>query len=97
MIKDFSLEWYQLILKAFDTINHEILLRKLHALGFSEKTKAWFKLFLSDRVFKVNINNDFSDLSKISCGIPWVSILGLLLFLLYAQAVLSDLLLYVDN
>ena len=50
--------------KAFDTINHEILLGKLHAIGFSEKTVAWFKSYLSDRAFKVNINNNFSDLSK---------------------------------
>ena len=82
--------------KAFDTINHEILLGKLHAIGFSEKTVAWFKSYLSDRAFKVNINNHFSDLSKISCGVPQGSILGPLLFLLYVndmpQAVHSDLL-----
>ena len=87
--------------KAFDTINHEILLGKLHAIGFSEKTVAWFKLYLSDRAFKVNINNHFSDLSKISCGVPLVSILGPLLFLLYVnnmpQATHSDLFLYPDD
>ena len=83
--------------KAFDTINHEILLGKLHAIGFSEKTVAWFKSYLSDRAFKVNINNN-SDLSKINCGVPQGSILGPLLFLLYVnvmpQAVHSDLFLY---
>ena len=42
--------------KAFDTINHEILLGKLRAIGFSEKTVAWFKSYFSDRAFKVNIN-----------------------------------------
>ena len=87
--------------KAFDTINHEILLGKLHVTGFSEKTVAWFKLHLSDRAFKVNINNHFSDLSKISCGIPQGSILGPLLFSLYVndmpQAIHSDFFLYVDD
>ena len=34
--------------KAFDTINHEILLGKLHAIGFSEKILAWFKPYLPD-------------------------------------------------
>ena len=62
---------------------------------------AWFKLYLSDRAFKVNINNHFSDLSKISCGVPQGSILGPLLFLLYvndmAQAVHSDLFSYADD
>ena len=44
--------------KAFDnTINHEILLGKLHAIGFSKKALAWFISYLSDRAFKVNINN----------------------------------------
>ena len=87
--------------KAFDTINHEILLGKLHAIGFSEKTVAWFKSYLSDRAFKVNINNHFSDLSKIYCGISQGSILGPLPFLLYVndmpQAIHSDLLLYGDD
>ena len=87
--------------KAFDTINHEILLGKLHAIGFSEKTVTWFKSYLSDRAFKVNINNHFSDLSKISCGVPQGSILGPLLFLLYVndmpQAVHSNFFLHVDN
>ena len=65
--------------KAFHTINHEILLGNLNAIGFSEKTIiTWFK---SDRAFKVNINNRFSDLSKISCGVPQGSTLGLLFLL----------------
>ena len=82
------------LLKVFDTINHEILLGKLHAIVFSEKTVAWFKSYLSDRAFKVNINNHFSDLSKIYCRVPQGSILGSLLFLLYVndmpRAVHSD-------
>ena len=87
--------------KAFDKVNHEILLGKLHAIGFSEKTIALFKSYLSDRSFKVNINNHFSDLSKIYCGVPQGSILGPLLFLLYVndmpQAFHSDLFLYADD
>ena len=87
--------------KAFDTISHEILLGKLHAIGFSKKTVAWFKSYLSGRAFKVYINSHFSDLSKIYCGVPQGSILGPLLFLLYVndipQAVHSDLVLYADD
>ena len=87
--------------KAFDTINHEIFLGKLHATGFSEKVLAWFKSYLSDRAFKVNISNHFLDFSKISWAVPQGSILGPLPFLLYAndmpQAVHSDLFLYVDD
>ena len=82
----------------YNTINHEILLDKLHAIGFSEKKVAWFKSYLSDQAFKVNMNNHFSDLSKIYCGIPQGSILGPLLFLLNVndmpQAIHSDLFLF---
>ena len=87
--------------KAFDTINHEILLGKLHAICFSEKTVSWFKSYLTDRAFNANINNHFSDLSKISCGVLQGSILGPLLFLLSVndmlQAVHSRLFLYADD
>ena len=71
--------------KAFDTISHEILLGKLHAIGFSKRTVAWFKSYLSGRAFKVYINSHFSDLSKIYCGVPQGSVLGPLLFLLYVN------------
>ena len=49
--------------KAFNTINHEILLGKLHAISFFEKTGVWLISYLSDQAFKVNINDLFSDLS----------------------------------
>ena len=71
--------------KTFNTINHEILLSKLHAIGFSEKAIAWSKSYLPDQAFKVNINNHFSDLSKISCGVFLRSVLGPLLFVLYVN------------
>ena len=87
--------------KAFDTINHEILLGKLHTIRSSVKTVVWFKLYLSDQAFKLNIDNHLSDLSKMSCSVPQGSVLAPLLFLLYvndmSQAVHSDLFLYADN
>ena len=62
---------------------------------------AWFKSCLSDRAFKININNHLLDLSKIYCGVPQGSILGLFLFLLHVndipQSVHSDLFLYADD
>ena len=89
------------IQKAFDTIDHEILLQKLKAIKFSESTIKWFKSYLSERIFLVNIEKKLSDLGKISCGVPQGSILGPLLFLIYVndmtQAVTSTLLLYADN
>ena len=87
--------------KAFDTIDHEILLQKLKAIKFSESTIKWFKSYLSERIFLVNIENKLSDFGKTSCGVPQGSILGPLLFLIYVndmpQAVTSTLLLYAND
>ena len=43
--------------KAFDTVNHDILLKKMEFIGFSEGTTKWFKSNLSNRKFKVHIKN----------------------------------------
>ena len=87
--------------KAFDTIDHEIMLQKLKAIKFSKSTIKWFKSYLSERIFLVNIENKLSDFGKISCEVPQGAILGPLLFLIYVndmpQAVSSTLLLYADD
>ena len=87
--------------KAFDPIDHEILLQKLKAIIFSESIIEWFKSYVSERMFLINIENELSEFGKISCGEQEGSILGPLLFLIYInnmpQAVSSTLLLYVDD
>ena len=87
--------------KAFDTINHDILIKKMTFLGFSEETTNWFKSYLTNRKCIVHINNSFSEPGNLLCGVPQGSILGPLLFLLYIngmpQAVTCDLLLYADD
>ena len=87
--------------KAFDTIDHNILLEKLKAIGFCDDTVNWFHSYLTNRAFLVSIENKYSSISKISCGVPQGSILGPLLFLMYVndmkQATSSDLLLYPDD
>ena len=87
--------------KAFDTINHDILLRKMSALRFSDRSINWFQSYLSNRSFRVNVQGKYSCIAKIDCGVPQGSILGPLLFLLYVnnmkQAVDCDLFLYTDD
>ena len=87
--------------KAFDTINHEILITKMEYLGFSKEVIFWFKSFLAKRKFKVNLNKTFSKPGKLLCGVPQGSILGSLLSLRYIndmpQEVKCELLLYADN
>ena len=87
--------------KAFNTINHEILFKKLKAKGFSEWCITWFQSYLSKRIFFISIENQLSDYGGISCGVPQGLILGPILFLIYVnvmpQAVDSNLLLYADD
>ena len=66
--------------KAFDTIDHEILLKKMGCIGFSEKVISWFESYLSGRTFKVNIDKKFSDPGNLTCCIPQGSILDPLSF-----------------
>ena len=87
--------------KAFDTVDHSILLMKLEALGLSQDITRWFQSYLSDRQQLVDVSGTLSSYSKITCGVPQGSILGPLLFLIYvndmAGALDQTLLLYADD
>ena len=65
--------------KAFDTVNHEILLTKLEHYGIN----SWFKSYLSDCRQSIEIDKCISETETIVCGMPQGSVLGPLLFLLY--------------
>ena len=69
--------------KAFDTVNHNILLDKLKSYGIRGTPLQWFKQYLENREQYVNYKNISSNVLPISCGVPQGSILGSLLFLIY--------------
>ena len=69
--------------KAFDTVNHDILLHKLEHYGIRDKSLSWFKSYLTNRKQYVHLNGVDSDIKNITCGVPQGSVLGPLLFLLY--------------
>ena len=66
--------------KAFDTVNHRLLLEKLSILGFQDSALQWVKSYLSDRKQQVKTENEVSDFISLKNGVPQGSILGPLLF-----------------
>ena len=69
--------------KAFDTIDHTILLKKLEHYGIRGVAYNWIESYLNSRKQYVSINDCESDLKSVICGVPQGSILGPKLFILY--------------
>ena len=70
-------------IKAFDTLNNGIMLRKLEISGISGRAHQWIKSYLSNRKQCVVANDTVSNKLPIVCGVPQGSILGSLFFLMY--------------
>ena len=72
--------------KAFDTVDHSILLRKLELYGITDRNYAWIKSYLSNRLQYIQIDeNSGTEYCVVKCGVPQGFILGPLLFFLYVN------------
>jgi hypothetical protein len=69
--------------KAFDVVDHTILLQKMHAYGAADLTLKWFASYLEGRTQQVQINDVLSEPLAIITGVPQGSIHGPLLFLIF--------------
>ena len=79
--------------KAFDCLNHELLIAKLDAYGFDQSSLSYIYSYLSNRKQRTKINNSYSSWSNIKSGVPQGSILGPLLFNIY----LNDIFYFVSK
>ena len=69
--------------KAFDTVDHNLLLYKLKSVGLSDDTVNWFQTYLTNRKQRTSVGDILSVAALLTVGIPQGSILGPLLFLIY--------------
>ena len=100
--KKFTLASFIDLKKAFDTINHKILLQKLPFFGLNNIVIEWIRNNLTNRRQRCILNGITSGELAITCGVPQGSILGPLLFLMYVNDVYTNLLhtnvlLYADD
>ena len=77
--------------KAFDTVDHVILLDKHVSLGLDNQSLGWFKSYLKNRQMSTSVGSTLSELRHVPVGVPQGSILGPLLFIIYVNSLPTQL------
>ena len=79
--------------KAFDTIDHNLMLAKLEAYGFNENSLHFMHSYLKNRKQRVQLNNSFSKIGKVKVGVPQGTINGPLLFYIF----IKDFIIFIEH
>ena len=100
--KQLNLSLFLDLKKAFDTVDHKIMVKKLNAIGVRGIAGEWFDSYLSNRKQYCSLGDQKSSESLVTCGIPQGSCLGPLLFIIYLNdfedcLVLSKAGMYADD
>lgn len=92
--KYFTLGVFVDLKKAFDTIDHKLLMNKLEQYGLRGRAYSWLESYFDNRYQYVHFNDHQSEMRKLTCGVPQGSVIGPKLFILYVNDIckVSDLL-----
>ncbi len=77
--------------KAFDSVCHRLLIKKMEAMGIHPKINRWVEEFLNYRIFRAKLGGQHSSEDNVKCGVPQGSLFGLHVFLIFINDLADEL------